>query len=528
MADPPGELTRSAGRAGAATLTSRILGLVRDQVLAATFGAGNEMDAFVVAWRVPNLVRDLFVEGAMSAAFVPTFSRHLATNGRADAWRLGNQVLTATVLATLIVVGIGLAFTWPIVGAIAGDFARVPGKLELTVRLSRLMLPFLPLVALAAVLMGMLNSLQHFFVPALAPAAYNVAMILGAIALVPVMPAFGLPGITALAIAALAGGAGQVALQWLPLRHEGFRYEFLLDLRDGGLRRVIALMGPGTVGLAATQVNLLVGTFLATSQGTGAASWLTYSFRLMYLPIGLIGVSIATAVLPVAARHVATGSIDGAREAVSRGLSMMLLVNVPATLGLVALASPIVRLIFERGEFLPADTAATATALQLYAIGLVGYSTARITSPVFYAVGRSHIPVAVSVGVIALNLIASLALVHVMGFAGLALATSLAALIHGGTSLLLLRRSLHGIDGTHLHMTAVKVLGASVLMAIVAMGVERELVLVAPGDGAIAQTVRLGGAIAAGVLVIAASARLLAIREFDEVLSFVTDRWQHR
>jgi putative peptidoglycan lipid II flippase len=283
---PSARIARSAGLAGLATLSSRLLGVVRDQLLAALFGAGNEMDAFVVAFRIPNLVRDLFAEGSMSAAFVPTFTRHLTLRGKADAWRLGNNVLTTLVAVTAMVVLLGIAFAAPLVTALAGDFAAVPGKLELTVFLTRLMLPFLTLVAVAAAFMGMLNSLHHYFLPALAPASFNVATILCVVALTPLLSWAGWPSIAAVAIGTVAGGAAQVAVQWRPLAREGFRFRPVIDLRDAGLKQVLLLMGPGTLGLAATQVNVFVNTFLATSQGTGAVSWLGYAFRLMYLPIG--------------------------------------------------------------------------------------------------------------------------------------------------------------------------------------------------------------------------------------------------
>jgi putative peptidoglycan lipid II flippase len=283
-------LARSAGLTGAATLASRILGLVRETVLAALFGAGNEMDAFIVAFRIPNLVRDLFAEGAMASAFVPTFTRYLTLHGKEAAWRLGNNVLNALLVVTGVLVVAGIVFAEPIVTMYARDYAQVPGKLALTVRLTRVMLPFLTTAAIAAAVMGMLNSLHHYFVPALAPAMFNVATIACAFLLVPLMPPLGLPRIMAIAIAALLGGVGQLAIQWPPLRREGFRYRPVFDPRDPGLHRVLTLMGPGTLGIAATQVNLFVNTLLATAQGTGAVSWLTYAFRLMYLPIGLFGV----------------------------------------------------------------------------------------------------------------------------------------------------------------------------------------------------------------------------------------------
>src|SRR6266850_2519196 len=213
-------LARAAASAGAATMTSRVLGLARDQLLASLFGAGDAMDAFNVAFRIPNLVRDLFAEGAMSAAFVPVFMRQLTTGGKEAAWRLGNNVINALLVVTGILVVLGIVFARPLVEAFAADYAAVPGKLELTVLLTRVMLPFLTLVAIAAAFMGMLNALHRFFVPALSPATFNVATIACALLLVPVMPRFGMPPITAIAIGALIGGVAQIALQWPLLRRE--------------------------------------------------------------------------------------------------------------------------------------------------------------------------------------------------------------------------------------------------------------------------------------------------------------------
>jgi putative peptidoglycan lipid II flippase len=521
---PGGRLARSAGLAGAATLASRVLGLARESVLASIFGASNEMDAFLVAFRIPNLVRDLFAEGAMSAAFVPTFTRQLTLRGKADAWRLGNNVVNTLVCASGLLVVLGVIFARPLVTLYAGHYAAIPGKLELTVGLTRVMLPFLTLVALAAVMMGMLNSLHHYFVPALSPAMFNVVTILCAAGLVPLMPVVGWPRITAVAIGAVLGGVGQIAVQWGPLRREGFRYRPTLDLRDEGLRRVLLLMGPGTLGLAATQINLFVNTHLAASQGTGAVSWLTYAFRLLYLPIGLFGVSIATAVLPQAARAAAVGDHAAMRGTVSRGLALMLVINVPAMFGLIVLAEPIVRLLFEHGRFLPPDTASTARALQLYAIGLVGYCATHIISPVFYALGRNRVPVAASVTAIVLNVVASLLLVRVLGFRGLALSTSIAALVHGGLLIWLLRRSPGGIDGGHLLVTFIKSVIAAVVMAAIAAGVEQSSRTLAGNDHLVAQAACLGAAIAAGLLALAACARLLRIREFDDAVAMVRDR----
>jgi len=521
---PPDRIARYAGLTGAATLASRMLGLVRDQVLAAMFGAGNDMDAFVVAFRIPNLARDLFAEGAMSAAFVPTFTRELTLHGKPDAWRLGNNVLNTVLIATGVIVIAGIVFARPLIHLYAGDFASVPGKLELTVQLTRIVLPFLTLVAIAAAAMGMLNSLHHYFVPALSPAMFNVATIVLVVVLAPLMPRLGLPPIVAVAIAALAGGIGQIAIQWPALRREGFRYAAVLDLRDPGLRRVLLLMGPGTIGLAATQVNLFVNTLLATGQGTGAASWLTYAFRLMYLPIGLFGVSIGTAMLPAVSRHAATGDTPGIQRTVSRGLAMMLMLNVPATVGLIVLATPIVQLLFERGHFLPADTAATAAALRGYAVGLIGYSAVRIASPTFYAIGESRTPAAVSVGAIAVNVVASVLLVRAIGFAGLALGTSLAAMVNAALLLALLRRRLGGLDGRRLLSTLLKVAAASAVMAVAAVAIQRVMERALPGAHLTPQALRLGATIAGSLMALAMMATLLRVEAFDDTVEMVTAR----
>jgi putative peptidoglycan lipid II flippase len=522
---PAPRLAESAGRTGTATAASRVLGLTRDQVLAVFFGAGNEMDAFAVAFRIPNLVRDLFAEGSMSAAFVPAFTRHLTREGKAAAFRLGNNVLNTLLIVTVSLVAAGLLFAGPIVTLFAGDFASVPGKLELTVQLTRAMLPFLTAVVAATVAMGMLNSLHHYFVPALSPAMFNIAVIACAFALVPVMPALGLPEISAIAAGVLLGGIGLVLIQWPALRREGFRYSPTVDLHDRALRDVIKLMGPGAIGLAATQINLLVGTLLATGQGTGAVSWLTYAFRLMSLPIGLFGVSIATAALPAIARHAAADNLAGIRSTLAHGLGMTLVLNVPATVGLLMLSRPIVELLFEHGRFTPADTEATAAALRMYAVGLIGYAAARIATPVFYALHQSRTAVTVSVGAVLANAGLGVLLVSWMGFSGLALATAIAALGNGAVSLFLLRSRLHGIDGRALALVCGKVALASIAMASAVWMIHAVMLSWLPGRQILMQAARLGAAIVGGLATLAAAARLLRIDEFDEVLSVFNGRF---
>ena len=520
------KLAKSAGLIGAATTVSRLLGLVREQVLAGAFGASAsmQMDAYNVAFRIPNLLRDLFAEGAMTAAFIPTFTRVLTTQGKEAAWRLGNLVMNALLLITAIVVFIGILFAPQLTGLIAPDFAEVPGKIELTTALTRVMLPFLMTLAIAAAMMGMLNSLRRFFVPSLSPAMFNVASIGSVLLLVPLMPSLELAPIVGLAVGTLLGGVGQIALQWPTLRREGFRFMPIISFKDPGVLEILRLMGPATLGVAALELNLLVNTYLAQSQGQGAVSWLQYAFRLMYLPIGVFGVSIATASLPEISRQAAVDDLRAIRGSVSRGLRMMLMLNVPAAVGLMVLAGPIVAMIYERGEFLPIDTYATSMALLFYAPGLIGYSAVKIASPTFYSLKDSRTPVAVSAASMMVNLGINLVLVRVMGYQGLALGTAIAAVFNAVVLLWLLRRRLGGLDGRSLAIVAVKIAIASAAMGLVAYYGHAWLTELMPGSSEMTRIIRVFAAIGAAVATLAIFARLLHIEEFKDASARVLNR----
>lgn len=517
-------LARSAAVVGVATMISRVLGLVRDQALANFFGATNAMDAFYVAYRIPNLMRDLFAEGTMSAAFIPTFTRRLTTEGRDAAWRLGTQLINALIVITGSLVLAGVVFAEPLTRLFAGDFSEVPDKLELTIRMTRVMLPFLTMVAVAAACMGMLNSLHRFFAPALSPAMFNVSLILSAFVLVPLMPRAGFEPIMAIAFAVVLGGVGQIAAQYWVLRREGFRYRVRLNPADRGLREILGLMGPGTIAGGAMQVNLLVNTILATGQGTGAVSWLTYAFRLMYLPIGVLGVSIATAALPVLSRHAALDDLRQMRRTISHGLRLMLMLMVPATVGLIVLAEPIVRLIFERGEFTPADTQATALALTCYAPAIVGYSAVRLAVPSFYALGTSLTPALVSVGTVMINIVLNLILVRVLGYQGLALGTAIAALGNAAMLLALLGRRLDGLDGATIANCFVRIAVAATVMGAAVWLADQWFAARWPDSGLWIQMLTVGSEISVGLVVLGAMARLLGIAEFNQAVHQVQTR----
>jgi putative peptidoglycan lipid II flippase len=372
----------------------------------------------------------------------------------------------------------------------------------------------------------MLNALHHFFVPALSSAVFNVVSIGLMMLLVPVMPTVGLPAIAAIAIATVAGGFAQWAMQLPPLRKEGFRYRPMIDWRDEGLRRMLLMMVPGTFGLAATQVNLLVSSYLASSQ-SGVVSTLEWAFRLMYLPIGLFGVSIAAAALPAVSRQSTADDVGGIRSTVVDSLSLMMTLNVPATVGLMVLATPIVRVIYEHGAFTARDTAFTAVALQLYAIGLVGYSIVRLVSPVFYALGANRQPVIVSVLTVLLN--AALSVIFVLetplSYSGLPLATSLAALFNAATLMYLLHRRLSGIEARRLTAAVGRIALASAVMGAAAFGVNRVLAPALPDGRFVPDALRLAAAIGTGIVVLALSAHLLQIREFQMAVQALRRRF---
>jgi putative peptidoglycan lipid II flippase len=521
-------IARRATSASLATMASRVLGVVREMVLATLFGPSSAMDAYRIAFRIPNMLRDLFAEGVMSAAFIPTFTRRLTLDGKPSALRLGLVATNGLVVITGTLVLLGIIFAEPLVRlVVSADYAARPGQVDLTVFLSRIMMPYLTFIAVAATAMGMLNALHHYFLPAFSPAMFNVVSIACTLALVPVMPALGLPEVTAIAIGTVTGGFAQWAMQWPMLRREGLRYRAVVDWHDEGLRRMLLMMGPGTIGLAATQINLLVASYLASSE-TGVVSTLEWAFRLMYLPIGLFGVSIAAATLPAVSRQHAEQDTQAVRTTVANGLSLMLMLNIPATVGLLVLATPIVRVMYEHGRFTAHDTIATAAALQLYAIGLVGYSIVRIVSPVFYAIGANRTPVLVGVATVLLNALLSVILVRETSLAydGLPLATSVAAIFNCIVLLVLLRRHLDGIDGARLATSIGRIALASLAMGVAAFAADRGLARQLPDGRLIMEVTRLVVSIGTGLGVLAAAAFMLRIREFHLAIAAVTRRVQ--
>jgi putative peptidoglycan lipid II flippase len=433
-------VARAAAVVGAATLVSRILGFLRDLVVARAFGAGPATDAFFVAFRLPNLLRRLVAEGALSAAFIPVFTEYATKRTRADNLQMLRAVsgLMVLLLGALTVVGI-LAAPW-ILRVMAPGFFADPAVGTLTIGLTRLMFPYLFLVGLAAVAMGILNAQRQFMVPALSPVALNVGIIAGALLIAPRLaePVMGL------AVGVLLGGIGQLVVQLPSVWRRGLLATPRLALGHPAVRRILKLMAPVIVGQSASHLGTVVNTIIASFLAAGSVSYLYYADRLIEFPLGVFGVAIATAVLPTLSEQAARRDPQALRETLSFALRLATFVSVPAAVGLFILSEPIVRVLYERGRFGPVDTAGTAAAVAMYAVGIVGLSITRVAVQAFFAMGDTRTPVKVSVGSMALNCVVAAALAQTHGHVGVAFANSTSATANALALAILLRRKLPG------------------------------------------------------------------------------------
>jgi len=404
----------AAGRVSFAVAISRVLGLIRELIFASYFGATAMADAWNVAFRVPNLLRDLFAEGALSSAFVPTFSRILENEGRDQAWHLTNLIMTLLIIL-LGLFGILLLLIPELpVQILASGFAEVPAKFKLTLSMTKILAPFLLFVALAAVAMGIMNAFHIYFLPALAPASFNVLIIASCLIGVPLLAARELPIIYAAAVGATLGAFFQLVVQLPRLWALGFRPHLKLDLRHPGVRQIGRLVGPAVVGVSALQLNLVVNTTIASTLGDGPISWLNYAFRIMYLPIGLFAVAVGTVNLREVSLFAARQDQESLRRTLANSIRLVGVLVTPSLVGIILLSNPLVRTLFEHGRFTALDTERTAWALAAFAMSLLGYSLVKVFVPTFYALNDTRTPVLVSLLAVVLNLLVSLTLVFLV------------------------------------------------------------------------------------------------------------------
>jgi putative peptidoglycan lipid II flippase len=515
---------RSAGVVSAAVFLSRISGLVREMVMARLFGAGEKYDAFLLGFRIPNLARDLFAEGALSSAFVPVFSKYLATKGKREAAELSNLVATALALVVGGICVLGIIFSPQLVWLLASGFARVPGKFALAVTLTRIMFPFLLLVALSAQAMGILNALNQFGIPALSSTFFNIGSVAFGLGFgYTVGRWMGMSLILSMAWGVVVGGAVQWLFQAPSLYRAGFSYRPRIDFAHPGLRNILRLMGPAILGNAAVQINVLVNTNFASSITdaaghviNGPVSWLSYAFRFMQLPLGLFGVAIASATLPAISRSAALQRMDEFRLTLARSLGMVLLLTIPSSVGLAVLGPSMIGAVYQWGRFGAADTQQTALALTCYAVGLAGYSSIKILAPAFYALNDARTPMLVSLVSIVVNLAVASTMVKLagLGHLGLALSTSAVALFGSAALFLLLRRRIGRIHGRALAASVVKILCASAAMGLAcylsSRGVHHWL-----GARKIAQIADVAISIPLGALVYYALCRGMRVAELE-------------
>jgi putative peptidoglycan lipid II flippase len=461
------QIIRSAGVVGSATLLSRILGLIRDILTARLFGTGLAASAFVVAFTIPNLFRRILGEGALTGAFVPVFTEYLEKRGLKEGWRVASIIFTLLTIVLAGVVLAGFAVIWLVTNTF--DLSE---KFILVFQLLRIMLPYLFFICLVGLSMGILNSFRHFIMPAISPVILNLVWI-GSLFLL--CPRFGVTPedkIFGLAVGVVIGGIIQLAVQLPILKRKGFPFQFIPDWHNPVVKKIALLMGPGILGLAVFQLNTVVDRFLAMIIGSGAPSTLYYGNRLVQLPLGVFGIAFATAALPVMSRLMARNKIEEFKDAFSHSLRNVLLVTIPATVGLIVLRRPIITLLFQRDAFGVSSTDATAWVLLFYAIGLPAFAGLKIITQSFYSFQDTRTPVKVGVAAMLLNLGLNLAVVYIpwlrihMREGGLAFATSIAALANAGALFYLLRRRLGPIRGRAIVSFSLRISAAAAFMGL--------------------------------------------------------------
>jgi putative peptidoglycan lipid II flippase len=438
--------------------------VVREQLFALTLGASAQSDAFVAAFRIPNLLRDLFAEGALSAAFIPAYSR-ADTESAERGFDLARRLLTLLGIVLSVLCGLGIVLAPLVVDGLAPGFASLEGKSALTIRLTRVMMPILPFISFAAVAMGILNSRDRFTVSALAPALFNLVNIVIAVALYAAGwskddVAYGW------AVGALVGSAAQFLVQWPRLRGEGFRFRPDFDFKDPLIRNILTTMGPATIALAAVQINIFISSRYVSTQPS-AMTWLSFAFRLLYLPMGLFGVAVGSVAGARLSRLIAQGDAHDAHPQIAQALRLLLFLTLPSALGLICAGRPIIRLIYEHGAFTPRDTAAVSRALAWMALGLVAYASTKVFVPYFYAIRRPRVPLAASLLAVGANLATLSLLFGSMGFEAAGLGMAFGNLANGGLLLSMYRGPESLLKKVDVRFIASVVIAAAGMSAIV-------------------------------------------------------------
>jgi|SRR5579884_713194 len=515
----------AAGIVAFGTLISRILGFVRDMVLANLFGATMAADAFYVAFRIPNMLRELFAEGSMSAAFIPVFTEYLAKKSRLEAKELASAAFTTLCLLVCGVVVLGIFLSPEIIRWIAPGFVRDPYQFSLTVAMTRIMFPFLLFISLAALAMGILNSTRHFAPPALASGVFNVVSILFVFGFTSFLP----EPVYGAAIGVALGGLAQFLIQVPALYQEGLSLTFRKPVwpLHPGVVQMGRLLLPTTLGLSVTQINVLVNTLLASFLSAGSVSYLYYGMRLIHFPLGIFAVALSTALLPTLSTQAAIGEMEGLRKTFSFGLRLVFFITFPAMMGLIFFRVPIVHLLFEHGEFGRVATVGTATAVLFYSIGLWAFAGIRIVVPVFYSLQDTKTPVKVGFVAMIANLALNMTLMGPLKHGGLALATSLSAILNFSILFFILRRRIGRIDGKRILNSHIKVILASLGLLPVSLWINYQEMWLSPGNWTI-KAVILSIAIIISAVSYFTIQAMLKSEEFHFILNLIQNRFFKR
>ncbi len=516
--DEKGKIARAAGSMSGATMISRVLGYARDMLLAFYFGATGLSDTFFVAFRIPNLLRELFAEGSMSAAFVPVLTEY-ESKDHSEAKKIVSITFYFLLAVTGTICVLGIIFAAQIVTLIAPGFLDDPEKFSRTVLLTRVMFPFLVFISLAALVMGALNVKRVFFIPALAPAMLNVTIIVTVVALVPVLPT----PILAVAVGVALGGLVQFMFQTPAFFRKGYGLAPSWQPGHPGLKKMLRLLLPVTLGMAVAQINIVVSNILASFLASGSITYLYYSMRLIQFPVGVFGVAMGMAALPSLSTHAVKKDFEALRADFSFALRLLFFISVPAMAGLIALREPIVNLLFQRGVFDHEATLGTAQALMFYSIGIWAFVGVRVVAVTFYSMQDTITPVKAAVAALVANVLLSLALMGPLGHSGLALANALASMLNFTILMVFLRKKLSRVEGRRILASFAKVVLASAVMGVLAWLALRGDLWSNSGESLIKAAWVFGGiSVSAGLY--ALLCRLLGCEELDFIISLFIKR----
>lgn len=455
-------ILKAAGAVGFATTLSRIFGYFRDASLAWVLGAGFGMDVFTVAYRLANLFRRLVAEGAMSTAFIPVFIQFRTEKSSQELWDFARKGFYTLMLVTTGIVALEIVFAPWVVRLMAPGFSGVGGKFEFTVLLTRVMAPYLIFVSLAAFLTGVLNSFGHFLIPALSPVCFNLAVIASAFsfAFLTQDPALGI------AFGVLLGGALQFMIQIPHAAKQGMSFNPAISLTHPAIQRIGVLLGPSVLGMGVIQLNLLVDSLMASFLREGSVSHIYYADRVMELVLGIFVLSLSTVLLPELARFAAEKKIGEVKASIQFSLRTILLVALPATVGLFVLADPIIHVLFERGRFTSLDTERTAMALAFFALGLFFISAVRVVVSAFYSVQDTKTPVKAALIALAVNAVLNWVLMHPLKQGGIALATSIASAVNFFHLIFAFQKKYGAFDWRPFWKSFLKIAAASAVMGV--------------------------------------------------------------